>query len=153
AVTYPLAGTSCQETPTGRVSDLWLTKDASRTFIDPGSRFDYTIRAGNNGLGAAENVVLVDDVPDTLRVLSVTPVVPTDPAVPAWTGGSIANRLANGYGGEVTCVLDRPLGFGETVPDVVLNVRLHPKADAGAITNVVTLIAEESPPNSAARLA
>jgi uncharacterized repeat protein (TIGR01451 family) len=135
------------------VSDLWLTKDASRSFIDPGTTFDYTIRAGNNGLGSAESVVLVDDMPDVLQVLSVTPVVPADPAAPAWTSCTIANQLPNGYGGEVTCTLDRPLGFGETVPDVVLNVRLDPKASAGAIDNVVTLTAEDSPPNLAARFA
>jgi uncharacterized repeat protein (TIGR01451 family) len=153
AVTYPAASASCEETPTGRVSDLWLTKDASRSFIDPGDTFDYTIRAGNNGLGSAENVVLIDDLPDVLRVLSVTPAVPADPAAPAWTSCTIAGQLPNGYGGDVTCVLGRPLAFGETVPDVVLTVRLHAKAAAGSITNVVTLTAEDSPPNLAARLA
>jgi uncharacterized repeat protein (TIGR01451 family) len=153
AVAYPAASASCQETPTGRLSDLWLTKTASVGNVKPGGVFAYTIEAGNNGLGSAENVVLVDNVPGELRVLSVTPEVPTDPAVPAWTSCVIANQLANGYGGDVTCTLDRPLAYGETVPDVILNVMLDPKAKAGAIDNIVTLTYEDSPPNLAARFA
>jgi uncharacterized repeat protein (TIGR01451 family) len=149
AVTYLSPTASCGETPIGRVSDLWLTKTASTTSVDPGGVFEYTIRAGNNGLGAAEDVVLVDDVPDTLRVISATPVVPTDPAAPAWTSCTVDP----GYGGDVTCVLDRPLAFGQTVPDVVVKVQLEPKAKAGAITNVVTLTYVDSPSNAAARLA
>lgn len=153
AVTYPAASASCQETPTGRLSDPWLTKTASVSNVKPGGVFAYTIEAGNDGLGSAESVVLVDNVPAVLRVLSVTPEVPTDPASPAWTSCTIANQLANGYGGDVTCTLDRPLAYGQTVPDVVLSVMLDPKAKAGAIDNIVTLTYEDSPPNLAARFA
>ncbi|HWM35459.1 MAG TPA: DUF5979 domain-containing protein [Pseudolysinimonas sp.] len=149
SVTYPPASASCEETPVGRMSDMWLTKTASKTDVAPGGTFQYTIRAGNDGLGAVEDVVLVDDVPDTLLVLAATPVVPTDPAAPAWRSCTVDP----GYGGDVRCELDRPLAFGETVPDLVLDVRLDPKAKAGVIVNVVTLTFEESPPNAAARLA
>jgi uncharacterized repeat protein (TIGR01451 family) len=153
AVAYPAASASCEETPAGRLSDVWLTKTASVGNVKPGGIFSYTIEAGNNGLGSAENVVLVDNVPGELRVLSVTPDVPLDPAAPAWTSCTIANQLTGGYGGDVTCTLDRPLAYGQTVPDVILTVMLDPKAKAGAIDNIVTLTYEDSPPNLAARLA
>ena len=152
SVPYPGVTSGC-ETPGGRLSNLWLTKDASTSFVPAGSTFDYTIRAGNDGLGSAENVQLVDDVPNVLRIISVTPAVPTDPAAPQWVSCVVTNQLANGYGGTITCDLDRPLAYNERVPDVVLNVQLDPKAAAGRIVNVVTLTADDSPPNLAARLA
>ena len=153
SATYPPPAPGCEETPSGRLSDLWLTKDVSTSFIAPGGTFGYTIRSGNDGLGAAENVLLVDDVPDVLRLISVTPVVPADPAAPAWVSCVVTNRLPNGYGGTIECELDRPLGFGERTPDIVLAVQLDPKAKAGSIINVADLTYEDSPPNLAARLA
>lgn len=151
-VSYPGATSAC-ETPSGRLSNLWLTKDASTAFVPAGGTFDYTIRAGNDGLGSAEDVQLVDEVPAVLRVLSVTPEVPSDPAKPAWVSCTLTGTRADGYGGRITCDLDRPLAYGETVPEVLLHVQLNPAAPAGQIVNVVTLTAEDSPPNLAARLA
>lgn len=151
-VAYPAASASCEETPTGRMSNLWLDKSTTARFVPAGSTFDYTIRSGNDGLGAVENLVMTDDVPDELRVLSVTPVVPTDPAAPAWSSCDVTGQLANGYGGVVTCTLDRPLGHGEVTPDIALHVRLSPQAKGGTLVNVATLTGVESPPNAAARL-
>ena len=83
-VDYPDQTASCADTPGERDADLWLTKDANKSLILPGGTFDYTMRVGNAGLGAVDDVELVDPVPTSLQVLAVTPVVPTDPAAPAW---------------------------------------------------------------------
>ncbi|MEO8094090.1 MAG: DUF5979 domain-containing protein, partial [Pseudolysinimonas sp.] len=151
SVVYPLSTVGCQETPANRTSNLWLTKVASTSFVAPGGEFGYTIRSGNDGLGAAENLVMVDTLPNVLRLLSVTPVVPTDPAAPAWTACVVSSKLANGYGGVITCDLDRPLAYGERTPAIELRVQLEPKASAGGIVNVVELTYEDSPHDPAAR--
>jgi uncharacterized repeat protein (TIGR01451 family) len=151
SVTYPPATVACGEAPAGRDTHMWLTKTASRGYIEPGGKFDYTIKAGNEGPGSAENVTLVDDVPGELQVLRITPAVPTDPKAPAWAGCAVVNKDADGYGGQVNCALDRPLAAGETVPDVVLGVKLNPKTTSGTIVNVVTLTAQESPSDPAGR--
>ncbi|MDZ4046266.1 MAG: hypothetical protein U1E32_10895, partial [Rhodoglobus sp.] len=84
---------------------------------------------------------LVDEVPSQLSVVSVTPLDPATDTDPAWGRCAVSDRLANGAGGIVTCTLDRDLGWGQTVPDVVLGVRLEATASPGTIENVVFVTA------------
>jgi uncharacterized repeat protein (TIGR01451 family) len=119
-----------------RQPGLWVTKAASTSLIAAGGTFDYTIEVGNDGLGAVQDVVLVDEVPASLKVLSVTPAVPESADVPSWAECEITDRLPNGFGGTVTCVLDRALGYLEPVPAVVLNVQVDPSVPASGIVNV-----------------
>jgi uncharacterized repeat protein (TIGR01451 family) len=151
SVAYPAATAACGEAPDNRSSSLVLDKSASTSFVAAGGTFDYTIASRNDGLGAVEDLVMTDPVPGVLRILSVTPVVPTDPKAPAWSSCVVTARQGDGYGGTVTCDLDRPLGSGVAAPDIVLHVQLSPKAPGGAIMNVAQLTGKESPSNAAVR--
>lgn len=122
-----------------REPGLWVKKVASAPVVSAGDTFEYTITAGNDGLGAVSDVVLTDVVPSTLKVLEVTPADAASADVPAWLGCEVTDRLPNGFGGTVTCLLDRPLGYLDPVPAIVLSVQLDPRAVPGAIVNVVTL--------------
>lgn len=152
-VAYPPATAACGETPVGRMSDLWLDKTASTGFVPAGGTFEYTISSRNDGLGAVEDVVMTDPVPGVLRIISVTAAAPADATSPAWSACVVTARQADGFGGTVTCDLDRPLGYQQSAPDIVVRVQLSPDAPGGQIVNVAELSGIESPPNAAARLA
>jgi hypothetical protein len=47
----------------------------------------------------------------------------------------MSGQTASGYGGTMTCVLDRPLGAQQTAPAITLATMLNPRAGFGMITN------------------
>jgi uncharacterized repeat protein (TIGR01451 family) len=145
AINYPPATASCAETPDDQDPDLWISKVASVTTLAVGDEFDYTMQVGNDGPGAVTDVVLVDEVPDVLRIISVKPADAVGPTDPAWIDCVITDRLPNGYGGTITCELDRELGYAQQTPDVVLHVQLSPTAPAGPILNTATVTAVDLP--------
>lgn len=132
-VAYPQQTEACA---VERTPGIWVTKVASTTVVPAGGEFDYTIAVGNNDLGAVQDLSMVDEVPSSLKVLSVTPAEASDDAVPAWESCEITDRLPNGFGGTVTCLLDRPIGYQEQAPDVVLHVQLDPSVAQGSVMNV-----------------
>jgi uncharacterized repeat protein (TIGR01451 family) len=138
SVAYPEATDSCV---VDREPGLWVTKVASAPVVAAGDNFEYEIEVGNDGLGAVTDLALVDDVPDTLKVLEVTP-GEAETTEPGWESCTVTDRLPNGFGGTVTCLLDRPLGYLETVPTVVLGVQLDPSAAQGSIVNVARVTGE-----------
>ncbi len=142
-VHYPPSNPTCGETPAGRKSSLWLTKTASQAIVGADQAFTYRMSMGNHGLGAVEQVVLVDVVPSTLKVSGVNP---ADPATgqPGWVSCTVTNRNAAGYGGTVTCDLDRPLGALQDAPDVLLSVMVDPSVPPRVLVNTATLTAIES---------
>jgi uncharacterized repeat protein (TIGR01451 family) len=135
-LTYPPQTPDCAVV---RTPDIWITKTASTPIVAPGGAFEYTIATGNDGLGALRDYRLVDEVPAQLIVTAVTPADPADDTQPAWEECTVTDRLANGAGGTVECLLDRPLGWGQTVPDVVVAVRLVPGAGAGTVVNTAVI--------------
>ncbi|MEO5534665.1 MAG: DUF5979 domain-containing protein [Pseudolysinimonas sp.] len=144
-VTYPPATASCGETPEGQNSDLWMSKTASTNRVSAGDTFTYTMQIGNRGLGGVGGVVLIDDVPQVLRILSVTPTDAADASLPGWVDCVVSDRLPSGLGGVITCELDRPLGYNQQAPDVLLDVQLSPNAPAGAIINTAKVTGYELP--------
>jgi len=144
-ITYPPASPSCAETPGDLQSRLWMSKTASTTSLAPGDTFGYTMEIGNDGRGGVTGVILVDDVPDVLRLISVTPSAPAKAGDPEWVDCVISDVLPDGYGGVITCELDRALGFGERTPDVLLDVQLSPTARNGAVVNTAKVTAFELP--------
>lgn len=145
AITYPPATASCGETPGDLASQLWMSKKASTASLAPGDVFTYTMELGNDGRGAVTGVILVDDVPEMLRILKVTPQAATRAGDPEWLGCTVADRLASGLGGTITCELDRDLGANQRTPDVLLEVQLSRGAPAGAIVNTAKVTAYELP--------
>jgi hypothetical protein len=57
----------------------------------------------------------------------------------------VADRLPNGFGGTITCELDRELGYNQVAPDVLLTVQLSPTAPAGPVVNTARVTAYELP--------
>lgn len=145
AIDYPPPTAQCAEAAGDFASDLWLTKTASRPNLNPGDVFTYRMEIGNNGRGGVTGLILVDDVPDVLRLISVTPTAPAKAGDPGWVGCVVDKVLPNGYGGEITCELDRDLGYGQRTPDVLLEVQLSPSAPSGAVVNTARVTALELP--------
>jgi uncharacterized repeat protein (TIGR01451 family)/fimbrial isopeptide formation D2 family protein len=145
AITYPPASPSCAETPGDLESELWMSKTASTTSLAPGDTFSYTMEIGNDGRGGVTGVILVDDVPEVLRLISVTPLAPATAGDAEWVDCVISDVLPDGYGGVITCELDRDLGYGERTPDVLLDVQLSPTARNGAVVNTAKVTAYELP--------
>ncbi|TXK19134.1 DUF5979 domain-containing protein [Homoserinibacter sp. GY 40078] len=140
---YPPPSDACAETLGPRDAHLWFTKDADKTMLSPGDEFTYTMVGGNDGYGAATDVVLVDAVPSNLRVLSVAPAAAASAGDPTWSSCQVTDRDATGYGGVLRCALDRPLGVGQRTPAVVLSVRLAADAGVGQVRNVGELTGDE----------
>lgn len=145
AITYPPASPSCAETPGDLESDLWMSKTASRANLAPGDTFSYTMEIGNDGRGGVTGVILIDNVPEVLRIIKVTPQGPAKAGDPEWVDCVVDKVLPNGFGGEITCELDRDLGYGQRTPDVLLDVQLSPTARSGAIVNTAKVTAFELP--------
>jgi uncharacterized repeat protein (TIGR01451 family) len=122
-----------------------MSKTASTAHLAPGDTFSYTMQIGNDGRGGVTGLVLIDDVPDVLRLIAVTPLEPTKAGDPGWVDCVVSDRLPTGYGGVITCELDRDLGAGERAPDVLLDVQLSPSAPGGAIVNTAKATAYELP--------
>ncbi len=140
-VQYPPATVDCAETRDNPTADVWFTKVASKTTVAAGDALTYALTVGNTGLGSVSDVRITDPVPSSLRITSVTPEVTG--SGPQWASCTVTNRNADGYGGLVTCVLDRMLGYGETAPDITLAVVVSPNVRAGTILNVGTAIVVE----------
>jgi uncharacterized repeat protein (TIGR01451 family) len=145
AIDYPPATADCAETPDDLGSALWMSKTASTNNLTPGDRFSYTMQVGNDGRGGVTGLVLVDDVPEVLRVIAVTPADAANPGDPAWIDCIVSDRLPGGYGGTITCELDRDLGSGEQTPDILLDVQLSPSASGGPVVNTARVTAWELP--------
>lgn len=145
AIDYPPASADCAETPDDLPSELWMSKTASTNHLAAGDTFGYTMQVGNSGRGGVTDVTLIDEVPEVLRLISVTAAAPAHAGDPAWVDCVVTDRLPNGYGGTITCELDRDLGAGEQAPDVVLEVQLSPSAPGGAVVNTARLTAYELP--------
>ncbi|WP_395638872.1 DUF5979 domain-containing protein [Pseudolysinimonas sp.] len=145
AITYPPATASCAETPEDLPSELWMSKTASTANLSPGAVFTYTMEIGNSGRGGVTGLILIDDVPEVLRIITVTPLAAATAGDPGWVDCVVADRLASGFGGTITCELDRDLGAGEQAPDVLLEVQLSPSAPGGAIVNTAKVTAWELP--------
>jgi uncharacterized repeat protein (TIGR01451 family) len=135
AVTYPPSTPSCGDTPGDPSPDMWFTKTASAVQVNSGTTVDYVMTAGNSGLGAADQVTIVDPVPASLKVIKISPAAAKDASSPGWSSCTMTGQTASGYGGTMTCVLDRPLGAEQTAPAVTLTTMLNPRAGFGMITN------------------
>jgi uncharacterized repeat protein (TIGR01451 family) len=145
SITYPPASADCAETPGDLPSELWMSKTASTSALAPGDVFTYTMEIGNSGRGGVTGLILIDDVPEVLRILSVTPAEPATAGDAGWVECVVDDRLPNGFGGTITCELDRDLGAGERTPDVLLEVQLSPSAPGGAVVNTAKVTAWELP--------
>jgi uncharacterized repeat protein (TIGR01451 family) len=145
AISYPPATSSCDETPSDLASDLWMSKTASVRNLAPGDVFTYTMEIGNDGRGGVTGLILIDDVPDVLRIIAVTPTAATNAGDPEWVECVVGDRLPSGFGGTITCELDRDLGANQRTPDVLLEVQLSPTAPSGAVVNTANVTAYELP--------
>ncbi|QEE60349.1 DUF11 domain-containing protein [Salinibacterium sp. dk2585] len=122
-----------------RTPSLALSKTASVVDAAPGDRFEYTLEATQESLGAAAEVTLVDPIPATLRVLSVTATPSSDPTVPGWSACTTTGQGPDGLGGTVRCELQGLLGAGQTAPPIVIAVELSPYATGETLVNRATL--------------
>ncbi len=94
-VTVPLTGPS---------TDLEITKTASPTRIDPpGGNLTYTLTVDNNGPAEAQNVVVTDNLPASVTLVSATPSQGSCTGVATITCN--LGNIANGVTATVTIVV------------------------------------------------
>ncbi|WP_350347367.1 DUF5979 domain-containing protein [Agromyces sp. G08B096] len=128
---YPQALPTCA---IDRPPLLEIEKTSSVTSAKPGSSFEYTLQVRSTGIGAAEPVTLIDEIPADLRVDAIT--TAGAPAFPRWEGCEVTGRGAGGYGGTLRCELLGVLGPNITeAPPVTLDVTLRPTSRATSLTN------------------
>ncbi len=116
---------------------LTVHKSSSPGIVQRGKQVTYTINVESLSYGATGNVTLVDPIPSSLRVDSISIGLSSDPTVPDWTDPcTLTGRDADGYGGTVTCVLDGTLERGRTTPDITIVATVNPSTTPGTILNV-----------------
>lgn len=139
---YPPAVAECAQ---ARESDVRIEKTASAEKVTRGVPFSYTLDVHNaDDAGAAEAVVVTDEIPETLRVTSVTWEGKDDSTVfPNWRDCAVSGASAAGFGGTLTCTLFGPLqpaGFErDTAPRITLTAEAAVTAPGGEITNVAVV--------------
>ncbi|ROS31554.1 DUF5979 domain-containing protein [Cellulomonas sp. PhB150] len=131
---YPDATPLCE---VARTPDLEITKTASVEKADRGDKVSYALDVRNTGLGATDDVVVTDQVPATLKVLSVKGAKPADDTTPRWTC-EVSDRASDGGGGLVRCVLGGWLGRDQSAPTITVSARVLPTA-AGDVVNSATV--------------
>ncbi|WP_350347366.1 hypothetical protein ABIQ69_12070 [Agromyces sp. G08B096] len=142
---YPQALPTCA---IDRPPLLEIEKTSSVTSAKPGSSFEYTLQVRSTGIGAAEPVTLIDEIPADLRVDAIT--TAGAPAFPRWEGCEVTGRGAGGYGGTLRCELLGVLGPNITeAPPVTLDVTLRPTSKATSLTNTGEVCYGEAPGDDA----
>lgn len=114
--------------PPPQGADLSLNKQASANPVEAGAAFSYTLTVSNAGPAAATQVLLVDNLPDSLTFVSVQ-----------------ASGLNCGGGATVTCQAAQ-LAAGASA-SVIINVRAPNQA--GDVQNSASVSAATSDPNPA----
>ena len=128
SVLYPDAEVNCE---LDRQSDITLLKEASVEFTAPGGTFDYTLTAGNAGLGALNNVRITDEIPADV---SITGIEFDESAFPTWQDCSITGDT-NGYGGVLECTLNGTAAPNSQLPVITLHALVNPDAQGGSVVN------------------
>lgn len=144
-IEYPPATLACAETSDSenRLPEMGLSKSPRSTTVMPGAMSVYDIVGWNDGLGAITDVRIVDALPDRLAYRSVTWEAPADASAPDWESCEITGRAPDGFGGQLICVLDRPLGHGQSTPTLVVTTVLREGAIAGVTRNVVEMTGKD----------
>jgi uncharacterized repeat protein (TIGR01451 family) len=137
---YPPASAECAEASdsAGRTPEMGLSKTVRSEVAVGGDEVVYDIVGWNEGLGALDRVTIVDGLPAELAFESITWQDPEGEA-PTWESCTASGADAEGFGGEILCELDRPLGFGESTPTLVLTTILHPDVLPGMTRNIVRM--------------
>lgn len=100
---------TCTIENTGHPVDLSIDKDDNGAIIDQGDPYTYTFTVKNNGDIPAQNVVVTDQIPATLRVDLATVSQPL-----GWGMPSLVGEDSNGFGGTLTFTKLGPLAPGDT---------------------------------------
>jgi uncharacterized repeat protein (TIGR01451 family) len=118
----------------GNTADLAVVKSTQTTTAGPGDPVTYTIAVTNNGPGVANDVIMSDTLPASLRFQSITPAATftcTTPAV--------------GSTGTITC-FGGPLANGATATFTLVTT-IAPSA-SGSFANSVAVSTSDSDPAS-----
>ena len=139
---YPPATPECKQ---ARDSDVQIVKTASVDKTDPGKSFTYDLAVSNvSDYGAADGVVVTDEIPADLKITDVTwPGKGDAAAFPNWQSCEVTGQGAGGYGGNLKCGLFGPLqpagandGGASAAPTITLSATVNPASTASVITNV-----------------
>ena len=136
SVAFPATDSVCAAT---RDAVLNIDKSVSSISYSRDESIVYKLSVTNVGYGATNDVVVTDPIPGGLRVLSVEPAGPKDPAVAAWRDCAMTGTAPDGSGGLLTCVLDGWIGHGQTAPTIVIRTLFATDASLGEVTNVATV--------------
>ena len=109
--------------------DLAITKQAHAPTVTAGQQVTYTLQVTNNGPGPAENVIVVDDLPDFMTIVSVT----ADPDGTVTLTGDSAGEV------EVTYA---SLGSGEVRTITIIASIPAAHAATTEVPNIATVVGD-----------
>ncbi len=101
--------TDNEDTTVNKTIDLGVTKTANLTTAVAGQNLTYTLSVTNNGPSTATNVRVIDDLPDGVTVVSVTPSIGTHNT--GSTAGDVVvdiPTMTSGQTGTITVVVTVP---------------------------------------------
>jgi uncharacterized repeat protein (TIGR01451 family) len=111
-------------------SDPEISKSVEPAAAFPGDTVTYSIRVGNDGSATARDVLVEDNLPAELEILSAI----VDHGTVQVSGNSLIWTV------------------GDVRPDqdvfLTITTRISPAADPGALTNIATLTSSDSPPKT-----
>ena len=95
------------------ITDLSITKLPSAVCVDPGGQIPFVIRVTNNGPDTATGVVVTDDLPNGLTLVSATPSQGSCNALDPMT--CALGSLTPGQVVTITIVMNVPAGLPQTI--------------------------------------
>jgi uncharacterized repeat protein (TIGR01451 family) len=132
-------------------ADLFIQKSVIPTSALPGSKLTYTLKVGNNGPFAAQNVQVVDTLPTRMRFVSA--------AGTGWTVTQVANRIiftessmAAGAFSTITITAVAPLTAGiytntAVVSSATLDTNTTNNQSSAKVTVHIPTPSPETPPS------
>ena len=137
SIAYPSATNACGEE---RVPDIKLEKVSSSPIVMSGGTIDYVLSVANAGYGATNELTLTDPIPAQMVVTAVHADKPATSTDPAWDSCTLTGAPGSQV---VTCTLDGWLGYGQSMPTVVLTARLADDAGAGMVVNTASVVSAD----------
>ncbi|UOE44445.1 hypothetical protein [Agromyces larvae] len=128
---YPQALPACA---LDRPPAVVIDKTASVASTTPDADYSYSLQVTSTGIGAAQPVTLIDEIPSHLRVDAIT--TAGAPAFPRWENCDVTGEDSAGYGGTLRCDLYGVLGPSyPEAPVVDLAVHVRPGTTVSSIAN------------------
>ena len=119
------------------VADLWVEKEVSAQYAEPGDTLIYTVTWGNRGNATATSATLTDTLPGEVSLDAVSPPQDSGPNPLVWDLGDVAPGTSETY--VITATVNSGLSDGTELTNHALIAALTLSDTAVATTTVYAL--------------